>query len=182
MGWIILGVIVLLVIMVIGIYNNLVELKMRVKNAWAQIDTQLKRRFDLVPNLVETVKGYAKHEQETFEKVVEARNKYTTATNIDDKAEASNMLNNSLKSIFALAESYPELKANTNFSQLQEELVSTENKVAFSRQFYNDTVQKYNTAILAFPSNIIANMFKFTEQPFFEVKDEAQREAVKVQF
>lgn len=182
MEWIILGIIVVVILAIISMYNNLVGLKMKVKNAWAQIDTQLKRRFDLIPNLVETVKGYAKHESETFEKVVEARNKFTTAGSIKDKAEATNMLNESLKSIFALAEAYPDLKANTSFLQMQEELVSTENKVAFSRQFYNDIVQRYNTAILSFPSNIIAGMFKFNEEAFFEITDVAQKETVKIQF
>lgn len=182
MGWIILGIVVLIIIIIIAIYNNLVNLKLRVENAWAQIDTQLKRRFDLIPNLVETVKGYKNYEQETLEKVVEARNKYTTASTATDAAAANNMLNESLKSIFALAESYPDLKANQSFLNLQTELSATEDKIAFSRQFYNDTVQMYNTAILTFPSNIFANMFHFTHKDFFEVTDESQKEPVKVQF
>lgn len=181
-GFIILGVVVVLIIICIAIYNNLVGLKMRVRNAWAQIDTQLKRRFDLIPNLVETVKGYASHEQGTFEKIVEARNSFTNAQTVSDKSEANNMLSNSLKSIFALAESYPELKANENFASLQVELSSTEDKVAYSRQFYNDTVQMYNTAIMTFPSNIFAGMFNFKEESFFEISDSKEREAVKVQF
>jgi LemA protein len=155
---------------------------MRVRNAWAQIDTQLKRRFDLIPNLVETVKGYATHEQSTFEKIVEARNSFTSAQSVSDKSQANNMLTDSLKSIFALAESYPELKANENFASLQVELASTEDKVAYSRQFYNDTVQMYNTAIMTFPSNIFAGMFNFKEESFFEIADSKEREAVKVQF
>ncbi len=182
MGWIILIIVVVLILIVIGLYNKLVSLKMRVKNAWAQIDTQLKRRFDLIPNLVETVKGYKEYEKETFTQVVEARNKYTTASSVADKAEANNMLNQSLKSIFALAESYPDLKANESFQNLQLELTSTEDKIAYARQFYNDTVQMYNTAIMTVPTNIIANIFHFTDEQFFEVKDETQREAVKVQF
>lgn len=179
---ILLVVLVVLVLIVVGMYNNLVSLKMRVQNAWSQIDTQLKRRFDLIPNLVETVKGYAKHEEGTFEKVVQARNNFASATNVDDKSAANNMLNESLKSIFALAESYPELKANENFAALQVELSSTEDKVAFSRQFYNDTVQMYNTAIMTVPSNIIAGMFGFKAESFFEIADAKERDAVKVQF
>jgi len=181
-GFIILGIVVLIIIVVIFIYNNLVSLKLRVQNAWAQIDTQLKRRFDLIPNLVETVKGYAEHEQGTFEKIVEARNSYTNATTVSDKSEANNMLTDTLKSVFALAESYPDLKANANFASLQVELASTEDKVAYSRQFYNDTVQMYNTAIMTFPSNILAGMFNFKEESFFEVADVKERDAVKVQF
>lgn len=181
-GYIIAGVVVVLLLIVIFTYNNLVSLRMRVRNAWAQIDTQLKRRFDLIPNLVETVKGYAAHEQSTFEKIVAARNTFTSATTVSDKSQANNMLNESLKSIFALAESYPDLKANQNFANLQIELASTEDKVAYSRQFYNDTVQMYNTAIMTFPSNIFAAMFNFKEESFFEIADEKEREAVKVQF
>lgn len=179
---IILVIVAILLFVVIGMYNGLVQDKLRVDNAWAQIDTHLKRRFDLIPNLVETVKGYASHESETLEKVIAARNSYTAATNEKGKAEADNMLTSSLKSIFALSENYPELKANQNFLALQEELSSTEDKIAYSRQFFNDAVQKYNTQILVFPKNIIANMFGFKERAFFEVTDTAQREAVKVQF
>lgn len=178
---IIIVVLLLLILSIIGMYNNLVSLKMRVKNAWAQIDTQLKRRFDLIPNLVETVKGYAAHEQGTLEKVIAARNSYATASTIEDKAAANNELSKTLKSIFALSESYPDLKANTNFMALQTELTGTEDKIAYSRQFYNDTVQMYNTAIMKFPANIIAGMFGYKEEPFFQI-DEAQKEPVKVQF
>ena len=180
--WIILLVVLAIIIFaVIGMYNNLVTLRMRVKNAWAQIDTQLKRRFDLIPNLVETVKGYAAHEEGTLEKVIAARNAYTSATTVDEKAEANNQLNNTLKSIFALSESYPDLKANQNFMALQTELTGTEDKIAYSRQFYNDTVQMYNTAIMKFPANLIAGMFGFKEESFFKI-DESEKEAVKVQF
>lgn len=175
-------VIVVIALIIIGLYNNLVHLKMRVKNAWAQIDTQLKRRFDLIPNLVETVKGYMEHEEKTLEGVVEARNNFTNATSIDAKSEANNALSSTLKSIFALAEAYPELKANENFTALQVELSSTEDKIAYARQFYNDTVQMYNTAIFSFPQNIFAKMLGFKEESFFEVADATQREAVKVQF
>ena len=181
--WLIITIVVLLLLIlsIIGMYNNLVSLKMRVKNAWAQIDTQLKRRFDLIPNLVETVKGYAAHEQGTLEKVIAARNSYATASTIEDKAAANNELSKTLKSIFALSESYPDLKANTKFMALQTELTGTEDKIAYSRQFYNDTVQMYNTAIMKFPANIIAGMFGYKEEPFFQI-DEAQKEPVKVQF
>ena len=181
--WLIITIVVLLLLIlsIIGMYNNLVSLKMRVKNAWAQIDTQLKRRFDLIPNLVETLKGYAAHEQGTLEKVIAARNSYATASTIEDKAAANNELSKTLKSIFALSESYPDLKANTNFMALQTELTGTEDKIAYSRQFYNDTVQMYNTAIMKFPANIIAGMFGYKEEPFFQI-DEAQKEPVKVQF
>lgn len=180
--WIaLLVIVVLLIVWAISVYNHLVSLKMRVKNAWAQIDTQLKRRFDLIPNLVETVKGYAAHEQGTLEKVIAARNTYASATSVEDKAKANNELTSTLKSIFALGEAYPELKANENFLALQTELAGTEDKVAYSRQFYNDTVQMYNTAIMKFPNNILAGMFGYKEEPFFTI-DEAQKEPVKVQF
>ena len=181
-GWIILGIVVVLVLFVVGVYNKLVSLRLRVKNAWAQIDTQLKRRFDLIPNLVETVKGYAKHEEDTLQKVIEARNKYAAAGSVNDAATASNEISNCLKSIFALSESYPDLKANENFNSLQVELAGTEDKIAFARQFYNDTVQKYNESLAVFPNNIVGNIFGFKEEEFFAVTDEAQREAVKVQF
>lgn len=182
MAWIIIvAIILVIVIAIIAAYNNLVSLKMRVKNAWAQIDTQLKRRFDLIPNLVETVKGYAAHEQGTLEKVIAARNSYVSATTVEGKAEANNELNATLKNLFALSESYPDLKANENFMALQTELSGTEDKIAYSRQFYNDTVQMYNTAIMKFPSNIIANMFGFKEEPFFSI-DENEKQNVKVQF
>lgn len=180
--WIaILAILLVLILAIIGMYNNLVSLKMRVKNAWAQIDTQLKRRFDLIPNLVETVKGYAAHEQGTLEKVIAARNSYASATSVEDKAAANNELTQTLKSLFALSESYPDLKANENFMALQTELTGTEDKIAYSRQFYNDTVQMYNTAIMKFPGNIIAGMFGYKEEPFFKI-DEAEKEPVKVQF
>lgn len=182
MWLIILAVVILAIILaIIGMYNNLVSLKMRVKNAWAQIDTQLKRRFDLIPNLVETVKGYTAHEQETLEKVIAARNSYASASTVEDKANANNALNATLKNLFALSESYPDLKANQNFMALQTELTGTEDKIAYSRQFYNDTVQMYNTAIMKFPANIIAGMFGYKEEAFFAI-DEVEKEPVKVQF
>lgn len=179
--WIILGIIVVVLVAVVGLYNNMVNLRLKVKNAWAQIDTQLKRRFDLIPNLVETVKGYMNHEEKTLTNVIEARNKFDAASDIDAKREANDILTNSLRSIFALSEAYPDLKANANFTALQNELTDTENKIAYSRQFYNDTVQMYNTAIMTFPGNIFANMFGFKEEKFFEASQE-QRENVKVDF
>lgn len=184
--WIFIIILVVILLFIMGIYNNLVSLRERVRNAWAQIDTQLKRRFDLIPNLVETVKGYATHEQETLEKVIAARTAYTNAGgSVEGSAEAEGMLQNTLKSIFALAESYPDLKANENFKALQTELSGTEDKVAYARQFYNDTVQKYNQTLFVFPNNIIVSLFgktKFEQAKFFELANEAEREAVKVQF
>ncbi len=160
----------------------MIRLRNQLENAWAQIDVQLKRRHDLIPNLVETVKGYAKHESGTFEKVTQARNMAVNAKTVGDRAEAENVLTGALKSLFAVAEAYPDLKANQNFLALQEELTSTENKISFSRQFYNDTVMSYNTHIQVFPTNLIATMFNFGHRDFFEVKAEEEREAPKVQF
>ncbi len=163
-------------------YNGLARLRNALQNAWAQIDVQLKRRHDLVPNLVETVKGYATHERETLEKVTQARNIAVNAKGVAERAEAENILTGTLKSLFAVAEAYPDLKANVNFLNLQEELTSTENKVAFSRQYYNDSVMNYNTRIEVFPTNVVANLFGFTRREFFEVQDPGQREAPKVTF
>ena len=186
MGWIIFGVVVVAIILwFVGVYNRLVSLKQRVENAWAQIDTQLVRRFDLIPNLVETVKGYAKHESDTLERVIAARTQYMSANgDVAKMAEAENMLSGTLKSIFALSEAYPELKANVNFQQLSTELTGTEDKIAYARQFYNDTVQMINTEILKFPNNIVVSMFgagNFTKQSFFEAAAE-EKKNVKVQF
>lgn len=179
---ILLGIIVILVVWVIALYNGLVRQRNEVENAWAQIDVQLKRRHDLVPNLVETVKGYAKHEREALEAVIKARSIAVGATGIEEKAAAENMLSGALRQLFALSEAYPDLKANTNFLALQEELTSTENKIAFARQYFNDRTMQFNTTTEAFPSNIIAGMFNFTRKPLFELKDEAQREVPKVAF
>ena len=186
MGWIIFGVVVVAIILwLVGVYNKLISLKQRVENAWAQIDTQLVRRFDLIPNLVETVKGYAKHESDTLERVIAARTQYMSANgDVAKMAEAENMLSGTLKSIFALSEAYPELKANVNFQQLSTELTGTEDKIAYARQFYNDTVQMFNTEILKFPNNIVVSMFgagNFTKQSFFEAAAE-EKKNVKVQF
>ncbi len=174
-------VLVVAVFAVIGIYNRLVTLRNRVDNAWSQIDVQLRRRYDLIPNLVETVKGYASHEKETLEKVVQARTMAMSAEGVKDKGEAENMLTGTLKSIFALAESYPDLKANQNFLMLQEELSGTESKIAYSRQFYNDSVMTYNTSTQTFPSNVLAGMFGFKEREYFEI-EEVAKEPVQVKF
>ena len=182
--WIILGVVavvILLIFWIIGAYNKLVKLRAHVKNAWAQIEVHLKRRFDLIPNLVSTVKGYATHESETLEKVIAARNKFATAPDLKSQMEASNELSGLLSRLMVLTENYPELKANTNFLQLQDDLKDTENKIAFTRQFYNDTAMKYNTAIQTFPTVIVAGLFNFKETPYFDAGQEAQT-APKVEF
>lgn len=179
---ILVGLVVIVLVWAAGAYNGLIRLRNQVENAWAQIDVQLKRRYDLIPNLVETVKGYAKHERETFERVTQARNMAMNAKGVADRAQAENVLTGALKSLFAVAEAYPELKANQNFLSLQEELISTENKIAFSRQFYNDSTMTYNTQTETFPTNFIANMFTFTRREFFEVKEATAREAPKVSF
>jgi LemA protein len=181
---IILAIIVILFLIFIGIYNGLVGLRNQVKNAWAQIDVQLKRRYDLIPNLVETVKGYAKHEREVFENVTKARNmaQQVATSGPGVRAQAEGELTAMLGKLIAVAEAYPDLKANQNFLALQEELSSTENKISFSRQFYNDSVLGYNNKIQMFPSNIIAGMFGFVMSEFFEVKTEAERTAPKVSF
>lgn len=169
------------IIFLIKTYNTLVVLRQRVKNSWAQIDVQLKRRYDLIPNLVETVKGYAAHEKEVFERVTEARSKAINAQGVEAQGQAENMLSGALKSLFAVAENYPELKANQNFLKLQDELSATEGKIAYSRQFYNDTVMKFNTAIEVFPQNIIAGFMGFNSIPYFEA-GEGEREAVNIKF
>jgi LemA protein len=173
---------VLIVLWIILSYNGLVRWRNQVKNAWSQIDVQLKRRYDLIPNLVETVKGYAKHERETLENVIKARNAAVSATTPQQVSQAENVLQGTLKSLFALSESYPDLKANQNFLALQEELTSTENKISFARQFYNDTVNRFNTMIQVFPKNIMAGMFGFQAAQLFEVEAPEERKAVKVQF
>ena len=179
--WIVLIIIALLVIAFIGIYNSLVIVRNRVRNAWAQIDVQLKRRYDLIPNLVETVKGYAAHEREIFEKIAEARSLAVNARGAVQTAQANEVLTNTLKTLFAVAEAYPDLKANQNFLALQEELSGTENKIAFSRQFYNDTVMEYNISIQTFPRSIVAGMFGFKEEQLYQVPA-AEKEPPKVSF
>ena len=182
MWWIIIIVIVVLIIAwAFATYNKLVDLRNRVKDQWAQIDVQLKRRFDLIPNLVETVKGYAKHESETLEAVIQARNTYVSATTPEAQMKADGELEKAISKLFALTESYPDLKANTNFQHLQQELTETESKIASARQFYNDTVLLYNNKVEMVPSNIIASIFKFKKETFFEA-NEAERENVQVKF
>ncbi|MDG1409461.1 MAG: LemA family protein [Acidimicrobiales bacterium] len=178
---IILALMVLLVIFVISLYNKLVKLRNRIENAWAQIDVQLKRRWDLIPNLVETVKGYASHERETLEAVIAARNAAATASGPAEQAANENMLTGALRQLFAVSEAYPELKANENFLELQEELTATEGRIAYARQHYNDQVTKYNTAIETFPSVVIAGMLGFAEREYFEADDES-RGNVSVEF
>ncbi|MCI0689478.1 MAG: LemA family protein [Sporichthyaceae bacterium] len=182
LGLIIGGVVVvLLVLFLIVMYNRLVGLRNKVENAWAQIDVQLKRRYDLIPNLVETVRGYATHERQTLEAVTQARANALNAQGAVAQAEAENMLSAALKSLFAVAEAYPDLKANQNFLSLQEELATTENRIAYSRQYYNDAVQTYNTGIQTVPANFVAGMFGFREREYFTAP-EAERGPVRVQF
>ena len=179
---IIIVLVALLILFFIVQYNGLVRLRNRIDNAWSQIDVQLKRRHDLIPNLIETVKGYAAHEQGTFEKVVAARNAAISAQGPEQSAQAENALTGALKSIFALAEAYPDLKANQNFLSLQEELTSTEDRISYARQFYNDSVLKYDNKIETFPSNTIAGMFGFKPREYFKTDDPTDREVPKVQF
>lgn len=179
--WIIIGVIVLLVLYVISTYNSLIKLRNRVRDQWAQIEVQLKRRFDLIPNIVETIKGYAKHESETLKGVIEARNKFTVASTKEQEIEASNQLTGAVRQLFALSESYPELKADTNFLKLQSNLEETENKISSARQFYNDTVLSLNNKVELFPSNLVAKIFGFKKEAFFEAEAEA-KVAPKVEF
>jgi len=177
-----LGVVVIALVWLIAIYNGLVRMRNEVKAAWAQIDVQLKRRHDLIPNLVETVKGYAAHEKGTLDAVISARARAVSAQGIPNQVKAEGELSQALGRLLVVAEAYPDLKANQNFLSLQEELTSTENRIGFSRQFYNDTVMKYNTQIQSFPPNIIAGMFGFGESPFFELENQAEREVPQVKF
>lgn len=179
---IILAVIIVIAIVLIALYNGLVQARLRVDNAWSQIDVQLQRRFDLIPNFVETVKGYMTHEKETFEKITELRSSWSDSASVAEKANLDNQLSTTLKSIMAISENYPELKANQNFSELSEELRNTENKISFSRQFYNDTVTTYNTKLEVFPSNLIANMFNFKPRELFQTESSEARKNVKVDF
>lgn len=173
-GYIIGGIVLVLIVLVVGLYNSLVNLRNRVDNAWSQIDVQLQMRRDLIPNLVETVKGYASHESKTFEAVTAARNAAMGATGVAEVAAAENMLTSTLRSLFAVAEAYPDLKANTNFIQLQEKLGTLEEKIAYARQFYNDTVMIFNTKIQQFPAVLIAGMFGFTARDLFNAEAGAE--------
>ena len=180
--WIIVGIVVLLIILyVISTYNTLIKLRNRVKDQWAQIEVQLKRRFDLIPNIVETVKGYAKHESDTLKGVIEARNKFTVASTKEDEMKANNELTGAIRQLFALSESYPELKADTSFLKLQSNLEETEDKISSARQFYNDTVLSLNNKVELFPSNLVAKIFGFKKEAFFEAEAEAKVDP-KVQF
>ncbi len=182
MGWIVLVIVILLILFIISIYNGLVMARQKVKNAWSQIDVMLQRRFDLIPNFVETVKGYMKHEEGTFTKISELRTSWANAKTVGEKAELDNQLSGTLKTIMSVSENYPELKANTNFLKLQEELQNTENKLSFSRQFYNDTATMYNTKLEVIPSNIVASMFHFEPAEMFKVDSDDARKNVKVDF
>jgi len=179
--WFLIGLAGFILLFVWSTYNAFVTLKMRIKEALSGIDVQLKRRIDLIPNLIETVKGYAKHEKGVFENVTKARSALMGAKSMEEKAEANNMLSDTLKSLFAIAEAYPDLKANTNFADLQRQLEDTEDKIAYSRQFYNSNVLQYNTRLATFPSNLVAKAFSFGEEQFFEAQP-SERENVKVQF
>ena len=181
-GWIILAIVVVIAIVLIVIYNQLVTLRQRVQNAWSQIDVQLKRRADLIPNLVETVKGYMTHEQETLTKVTDLRSSWADAKTVEQKAELEGQLTETLKTIMAVAENYPNLKADQSFNNLQAELSDTENKISYSRQFYNDTVTMYNTKLETFPSNLVAGMFGFKASTLFNVDNDEAKKAVKVEF
>jgi LemA protein len=179
--WILIGILILVVLWFVATYNSFINLKNRVENAWAQIDVQLKRRYDLIPNLVETVKGYTAHEKEIFEKLGELRAKAMGATSVKDIGDANNQISATLKTLFAIAENYPELKANENFLKLQEELTNTENKIAFARQFYNDIVMQYNAKQQRIPDMFVARMMNLTPKEYYPVEEEA-RGPVKVQF
>ncbi|MBQ2705588.1 MAG: LemA family protein [Agathobacter sp.] len=182
MIWIIVGIVLVVIVgWIVSTYNSLVQLRNKVKNAFAQIDAQLQRRFDLIPNLVETIKGYAGHEKEVLENVTASRSGYMNATSNEQKLEMNNQLTSTLKTLFAVAENYPDLKANTNFMSLQEELSKTEDKVVYARQFYNDAVTIYNNKLQMFPSNVVAGMFGFKEEALFDAVDEANQ-APRVQF
>jgi len=180
--WAVLGLVAVVIVYVIGLYNGLVTLRQRVRNAWSQIEVQLRRRFDLIPNLVETVKGYATHEREVFERVTQARAQVGAARGIEEQIQAQTVLTGALRGLLAVAENYPQLQASGNFKELQAELATTEGKIAFSRQFYNDTVMKYMTRIERFPANLIAGTFGFGPLPYYQVEDEAARGPVQVKF
>jgi len=180
--WIVIGIVALVLLFGVFMYNRLVRLRVRVENAWSQIDVQLRRRYDLIPNLIETVKGYAAHEREVFEDVTKARAMAQEASGVRNQADAENQVTQSLRQLLAVAENYPELKANQNFLALQEELTGTESKIAYARQFYNDEVAALNTRIQSFPASIVAGMGRFTPREFFEIDGEQARGPVQVQF
>lgn len=173
-AWIVVGIVVVALVAAILVYNRLVALRQRVDNGWSQIDVQLRRRYDLIPNLVTTVRGYAAHERELFENVTEARTRAIDASAVPDQAQAENQITRGLRQLMAVAEAYPDLKANENFLSLQEELTGTESKIAYARQFYNDQVMRLNTLIGSFPSNVIAGAFRFVPREFFDIEDPAR--------
>jgi LemA protein len=180
--WILLAVLVIVFLAVVGNYNTLVQLRENVRNGWSQIDVQLKRRHDLIPNLVETAKGYMAHERQTLEGVTKARQMAVDASNVKDKQAAENMLTSTLRSLFAVSENYPNLKADRQMMQLQEELTTTENKITFARQYYNDETNRLNTVVQSFPSNIIAGAFGFKKEEFFQLEDPAEKKTPQVKF
>jgi LemA protein len=180
--WIVIAIVVVLALVVVAIYNRLVPLRNRVENAWAQVDVQLRRRYDLIPNLVEAVKGYASHERATFEEVTKARTAAQQAQTVEEQGQAENLLTQAIGRLFAVAEQYPELRATENFQQLQSQLEETETKIAVSRQVYNDAVLTYDTALETVPTNIVGNLFSFEARQYFEVEEPAAREAPRVQF
>ncbi|MDO5557237.1 MAG: LemA family protein [Clostridia bacterium] len=178
----ILIILLVLLLVLVVIYNGLIKSRLKVKNSWSQIDVQLQRRFDLIPNLIETVKGYMEHEKDVLTKVTELRSSWSKASSVTEKAQLDNELSGTLKTIMAISENYPDLKSNQNFSELQEELRNTENKISYARQFYNDSVTLYNTKLEVFPSNIIASIFKFKPELFFEVDNPDAKKNVNVKF
>jgi LemA protein len=180
--WVILGIVAIVVLWWIATFNRMIVLRNRIDNAWSQVDVQLRRRYDLIPNLVETVKGYAAHERQTFEEVTKARQAGIDARTVQDQAQAENMISQALRRLFAVAENYPQLRASENFMQLQEELTGTESKIAYARQFYNDTVLGYHNLIQSFPARLVASMGNFQKRDYFEIEEEAARGPVQVQF
>jgi LemA protein len=180
--WVILGIVAIIVLWWIATFNRMIVLRNRIDNAWSQVDVQLRRRYDLIPNLVETVKGYAAHERQTFEEVTKARQAGIDARTVQDQAQAENMISQALRRLFAVAENYPQLRASENFMQLQEELTGTESKIAYARQFYNDGVLGYHNLIQSFPARIVASMGNFQKRDYFEIEEEAARGPVQVQF
>jgi len=180
--WVLLALVIGVLLWAVGAFNGLVKLRENSKNGWSQIDVQLKRRHDLIPNLVETAKGYMSHERETLENVIKARQQAVDASNIKDKQVAENFLSSTLRSLFAVTENYPNLKADQQMRQLHEELTSTENKITFARQYYNDEVNRLNTAVQSFPDTVIAGMFHFEKCDFFELEDDSEKKAPKVKF
>ncbi len=180
--WVVLGIVAVIVLWWIATFNRMIVLRNRIDNAWSQVDVQLRRRYDLIPNLVEIVKGYAAHERQTFEEVTKARQAGIDARTVEDQAQAENLITQALRRLFAVAENYPQLRASENFMQLQEELTGTESKIAYARQFYNDTVLGYHNLIQAFPARLVASMGNFQKRDYFEIEEAAARGPVQVQF